>query len=233
MAGVSFAIGAGETFGLVGESGCGKTTVGRCLVRLLEPTSGAITFRGESVTSATPARLRSMRREMQMVFQDPSSSLNPRMRAGDIVEEGLRLHRVGTWGERQARVADLFELVGLDPAHRNRYPREFSGGQCQRIGIARALALRPAFIVADEPVSALDVSIQAQIVNLLMDIRDRLGLTLLFISHDLRLVRHLCSRIAVMQAGRIVETGPTAEVFGAPAHPYTRALIEAVPHVKV
>ena len=227
--GVSFRIDERETFGLVGESGSGKTTTGRCLLRLVEPSSGSCRFRGEEVFALPPDRLRALRREMQMVFQDPYASLNPRMRAGAIVEEGLIIHRVGTAPERPDRVRELFALVGLDGALRDRYPHEFSGGERQRIGIARALALRPSFLVADEPVSALDVSIQAQIINLFMDLRDRLGLTLLFVAHDLRLVRHVCVRVAVMYRGRIVELGPTEAVFRDAAHPYTQALLAAVP----
>jgi ABC-type oligopeptide transport system ATPase subunit len=227
--GVSFTIDEGETFGLVGESGSGKTTTVRCLLRLIEPTAGSFTFRGEQVFGLPAARLRALRREIQMVFQDPESSLNPRMTAGAIVEEGLVIHGLGSPAERRERVRELFGLVGLDEGMMGRHPREFSGGQRQRIGIARALALKPAFLVADEPVSALDVSIQAQIVNLLMDLQQRLGLTLLLVAHDLRLVRHLCARVAVMYRGRIVETGRADAIFRAPAHPYTRALISAMP----
>ena len=226
---VSFDIAEGETFGLVGESGSGKTTTGRCILRLVEPTSGDVRFRGEDVLAFSKARLRQARREMQIVFQDPYSSLNPRMRAGAIVEEPLVIHQVGTKPERAARVRELFSLVGLDPSHVARYPSEFSGGQRQRIGIARALALSPSFVIADEPVTALDVSIQAQIINLLMDLQARLRLTYLFIAHDLRLVQHICSRVAVMYQGRIVEMGKTESLFAAPAHPYTRALLSAVP----
>jgi oligopeptide transport system ATP-binding protein len=227
--GVSFAIEAGETFGLVGESGSGKTTTGRCILRLIEPTSGDVEFKGENVRAFDRRRMRQARRDMQIVFQDPYSSLNPRMRAGAIVEEPLVIHGVGSHAERQARVAELFELVGLDPAHRSRYPHQFSGGQRQRIGLARALALNPSFIVADEPVSALDVSVQAQVVNLLMELQARLELTYLFIAHDLRLVRHICQRVAVMYRGRIVEMGLTEALFESPAHPYTRALLSAIP----
>ncbi len=186
-------------------------------------------FKGEDVLRFTRSRMRQARREMQIVFQDPYSSLNPRMRAGDIVEEPLIIHRVGTKAERRARVAELFQLVGLDPAQLARYPHQFSGGQRQRIGLARALALNPSFIIADEPVSALDVSVQAQVVNLLMELQERLHLTYLFIAHDLRLVRHICSRVAVMYRGRIVEMGTTESLFEAPAHPYTRALLSAIP----
>jgi ABC-type oligopeptide transport system ATPase subunit len=228
---VTFTINEGEIFGLVGESGSGKTTTGRCMLRLIEPSSGSFLYRGESVFGLPADRLRALRREIQMVFQDPYASLNPRMRAQAIVEEGLTIHGVGTHAERHARVAELFALVGLDPAHRDRYPHEFSGGQRQRIGLARALALGPSFVVADEPVSALDVSIQAQIINLFLDLQEQLALTLLFIAHDLRLVRHVCARVAVMYCGRIVEMGPTSEVFREPAHPYTRALLSAVPSV--
>ena len=226
---VSFAIDEGETFGLVGESGSGKTTTGRCILRLTEPTSGEVRFNGEDVLSFSRSRMRQARRDMQIVFQDPYSSLNPRMRVGAIVEEPLIIHRIGSKPERRARVAELFELVGLDPAQLARYPHQFSGGQRQRIGLARALALNPSLIIADEPVSALDVSVQAQVINLLMDLQERLKLTYLFIAHDLRLVRHICSRVAVMYLGRIVEMGPTEQLFEAPAHPYTRALLSAIP----
>jgi ABC-type oligopeptide transport system ATPase subunit len=226
---VSFAIEEGETFGLVGESGSGKTTTGRCILRLVEPTSGSVRFRGDDVLTFSPRRLRQARRDMQIVFQDPYSSLNPRMRARDIVEEPLAIHRLGTRAERRARVAELFHVVGLDPAHLERYPREFSGGQRQRIGLARALALQPSFVVLDEPVSALDVSVQAQVVNLLMDLQQQLKLTYLFIAHDLRLVEHICTRVAVMYLGKIVEMGPAASIFAAPQHAYTKALLSAVP----
>ena len=227
--GVSFTIDQGETFGLVGESGSGKTTTGRCILRLIEPTSGQVRFKGEDVLAFPPSRMRRARRDMQIVFQDPYSSLNPRMRVSAIVVEPLIIHRIGSRAERHARVAELFELVGLDPSHLSRYPHQFSGGQRQRIGLARALALNPCFIIADEPVSALDVSVQAQVVNLLMDLQERLKLTYLFIAHDLRLVRHICSRVAVMYLGRIVEMGETESLFAAPAHPYTRALLSAIP----
>jgi ABC-type oligopeptide transport system ATPase subunit len=227
--GVTFAIEAGETFGLVGESGSGKTTTGRCILRLIEPSSGAVEFKGENVLAFDRARMRQARRDMQIVFQDPYSSLNPRMRAGTIVEEPLVIHRVGSRAQRQDRVAELFQLVGLEPAQRTRYPHEFSGGQRQRIGLARALALNPSLVIADEPVSALDVSVQAQVINLLMDLQARLNLTYLFIAHDLRLVRHICERVAVMYRGRIVEMGTTESLFATPAHPYTRALLSAIP----
>lgn len=226
---VSFAIGEGETFALVGESGSGKSTLGRCILRLVEPTAGEVWFRGEHVLGLSAARMRAARREMQMIFQDPYSSLNPRMRVRAIVEEPLVIHRFGSTAARRARVVELFELVGLEPAHLDRYPHEFSGGQRQRIGLARALALNPSFVIADEPVSALDVSIQAQVINLLMDLQARLKLTYLFIAHDLRLVRHIADRVAVMYMGKIVEVGPTAALFETPRHPYTRALLSAVP----
>jgi ABC-type oligopeptide transport system ATPase subunit len=226
---VSFTIDQGETFGLVGESGSGKTTTGRCMLRLIEPTSGEVLFRGENVLAFPADRLRRARRDMQMVFQDPYSSLNPRMRVATIVEEPLAIHRIGSKAERQSRVDELLTRVGLDPALKTRYPHEFSGGQRQRIGLARALALNPSFIIADEPVSALDVSIQAQVINLLLDLQAELGLTYLFIAHDLHLVRHVCTRVAVMYLGRIVELAPTAQLFAAPRHPYTRALLSAVP----
>ncbi|HJZ73516.1 MAG TPA: ATP-binding cassette domain-containing protein, partial [Vicinamibacterales bacterium] len=226
---VSFTIEEGETFGLVGESGSGKTTTGRCMLRLIEPTAGEVRFRGENVLEFTRTRLRQTRRDMQIVFQDPYSSLNPRMRARQIVEEPLVIHRIGARAQRQVRVAELFDLVGLNPAHLERYPHEFSGGQRQRIGLARALALNPSFLILDEPVSSLDVSVQAQVVNLLMDLQQRLKLTYLFIAHDLRLVEHICSRVAVMYLGKIVEMGPTASLFAAPQHAYTKALLSAIP----
>ncbi len=226
---ISFAIEEGETFGLVGESGSGKTTTGRCLLRLIEPTSGVVRFRGENVLAFDAARLRRARREMQIVFQDPYSSLNPRMRVGDIVEEPLVIHGIGTRAERRERVAELFRLVGLDAAQRDRRPDAFSGGQRQRIGLARALALNPSFLVLDEPVSALDMSVQAQVVALLRDLQARLKLTYLFITHDLRLVEHVCARVAVMYRGKIVEMGPTPAIFAAPQHAYTKALLSAIP----
>jgi ABC-type oligopeptide transport system ATPase subunit len=229
---VSLAIGEGEVVGLVGESGSGKTTLARCALRLIEPTAGDVTFRGESVLAVSRTRLRELRRHMQIVFQDPFASLDPRMRVGSIVQEPLDIHRVGTKAERRARVAELLTLVGLDASLARRYPREFSGGQRQRIGLARALALNPALIVADEPVSALDMSVQAQIVNLLLELRERLGLTYLFIAHDLRLVEHICNRTAVMYRARLVEIGLTRMLFTSPRHPYTEALLSAVPVVE-
>jgi ABC-type oligopeptide transport system ATPase subunit len=228
---VSFTIAEGETFGLVGESGSGKTTTGRAILRLIEPTSGSVKFRGEDVLAFGPDRMRAARRDMQIVFQDPYASLNPRMRVGAIVEEPLEIHGVGTKTERRMRAADLFSLVGLDPAALDRYPHEFSGGQRQRIGLARALALDPSFVIADEPVSALDVSVQAQVVNLLVDLQERLKLTYLFIAHDLRLVEHICDRVAVMYRGRIVELAPAEDLFTSPRHPYTQALLSAIPVV--
>jgi oligopeptide transport system ATP-binding protein len=227
--GVSFSVNEGETFALVGESGSGKSTTGRCMLRLIEPTSGEMLFRGENVLGFSSGRMRTARRDMQMVFQDPYSSLNPRMRASTIVEEPLVIHGIGSKVERRDQVAELFRLVGLDPAHLERYPHEFSGGQRQRIGLARALALKPSFIIADEPVSALDVSVQAQVINLLMDLQQQLKLTYLFIAHDLRLVRHISGRTAVMYLGKIVEMGRTLDIFNNPQHAYTRALLSAVP----
>ncbi len=228
---VTFAIEKGETFGLVGESGSGKTTTGRCILRLIEPSSGEVRFAGEDVLGFSPQRMRAARRDMQIVFQDPYASLNPRMRVGTIVEEPLAIHKVGTRAERRTRVADLFALVGLDPAWVERYPHEFSGGQRQRIGLARALALNPSLVIADEPVSALDVSVQAQVVNLLLELQGRLKLTYLFIAHDLRLVEHICDRVAVMYRGRIVEMARARDLFTSPRHPYTQALLSAIPVV--
>jgi oligopeptide transport system ATP-binding protein len=226
---VSFTIEEGEMFGLVGESGSGKSTTGRCILRLIEPSSGEVLFRGANVLAFSRAQMRTARRNMQIVFQDPYSSLNPRMRVGEIVEEPLVIHGLGTKPERRTRVQELFALVGLDADHVSRYPHEFSGGQRQRIGIARALALNPALIIADEAVSALDVSIQAQVVRLMLELKERLRLTYLFIAHDLRLVEHICTRVAVMYLGKIVELGDTPSLFSRPTHPYTRALLSAIP----
>jgi len=227
--GVSFDVRRGETFGLVGESGSGKTTTGRCTLRLIEPTSGTIRFDGKDVLGLDRRSLRKLRREMQIVFQDPYDSLNPRMKAGTIVEEPLVIHKMGNRRERKERVAELLSLVGLDPALARRYPHEFSGGQRQRIGIARAIALNPRLIVADEPVSSLDVSIQAQIVNLLVELQERLGLTYLFIAHDLRIVEHVSDRVAVMYMGKIVELAPAKEIYLDPRHPYTQVLLASIP----
>jgi oligopeptide transport system ATP-binding protein len=226
---VSFTVDEAETFGLVGESGSGKTTTGRCILRLIEPTSGEVLFRGQNVLGFSGEELRQARRNMQIVFQDPYSSLNPRMRVREIVEEPFIIHRIGSRQERRDRVVELFRLVGLDPATLERYPHEFSGGQRQRIGVARAIALNPSFVIADEPVSALDVSIQAQVVNLLMELQEKLKLAYLFIAHDLRLVEHICRRTAVMYLGRIVEMADTPQLFNNPQHAYTKALLSAIP----
>ncbi len=227
--GVSFFIKHGETLGLVGESGCGKSTTGRTILQLYRPTSGKVILDGVDLTAVPKNDLRKMRRVMQMIFQDPYSSLNPRMTVGDIVSEPLIIHNISKGKQAEERIAELLTLVGLNPAFANRYPHEFSGGQRQRIGVARALALNPSFIVCDEPISALDVSIQAQIVNLLEDLQAKLGLTYLFIAHDLSMVRHISDRIAVMYLGIVVELAERDELFDMPLHPYTQALISAVP----
>jgi oligopeptide/dipeptide ABC transporter ATP-binding protein len=226
---VSFSIAENEVLGLVGESGCGKSTVGRTILRLYEPTAGRITFDGKDVLSLSGSALKAMRRNMQIIFQDPMSSLNPRMTVGNIIEEPLIIHSMGDRKQRRKKTAELLDKVGLASNVINRYPHEFSGGQCQRIGIARALALNPKLLIADEPVSALDVSIRAQIINLMIDLKNEFKLSYLFISHDLSVVRHISNRIAVMYLGKIVEIGTAEEVCDEPMHPYSRALLSAVP----
>ncbi|MFI6659048.1 ABC transporter ATP-binding protein [Streptomyces sp. NPDC050523] len=231
--GIDLAVHVGESFGLVGESGCGKSTTGRLITRLLEPTAGKISYRGQEITHASRKQLAPIRSEIQMIFQDPYSSLNPRQTVGKIISGPMEINGVNPAGGREKRVRELLEIVGLNPEHYNRFPHEFSGGQRQRIGVARALALEPKLIVADEPVSALDVSIQAQVVNLLQEVQKELGIAFLFIAHDLAVVRHFSHRVAVMYLGKIIEVGDRTSIYTRPRHPYTHALLSAVPEVSL
>ena len=231
VAGVELEIAAGETLGIAGESGCGKSTLARLLTALMPPTEGAVRYHGKDLSALTAAEMAIFRKDVQMIFQDPFSSLNPRMRVSEIIGEPLAIHRIGTPGQRRERVAQLMERVGLSPDQLSRFPHEFSGGQRQRIGIARALAVSPKLIIADEPVSALDLSIQAQIMNLLQEVKRDLGLSFLFITHDLSVLRHLSDRVAIMYLGRIVESGSREEVLSSPLHPYTEALLSAIPSI--
>ncbi|MEC0369938.1 ATP-binding cassette domain-containing protein [Paenibacillus chibensis] len=227
---INFYIREGETLGMVGESGCGKSTAGRTILRLYEPTAGSVRFNGTDIYKLSPNKMKAMRRDMQMIFQDPYASLNPRFTVSDIIGEALDIHKLaGTRKERKKRIEELLDMVGLNPDHATRYPHEFSGGQRQRIGIARALAVNPKFIICDEPISALDVSIQAQVVNLLKDLQNRLGLTYLFIAHDLSMVKHISDRVAVMYLGKMVELADSDELYANPIHPYTKTLLSAIP----